>query len=187
MTPSSPTLPDRPERLYLVGMMGSGKTTVGRLVATKLGWVHVDSDEQVCKRTGRTVREIFETDGEAAFRREESQALHEAATTTPPSNAVVSVAGGAVLDRTNRQTLTDTGDVVWLDAPADVLATRVHAGADHRPLLGDDPERALTRLEQERRPLYEELADFVVDAADSNPTQLAEQIVAWFQRARTDA
>ena len=167
-------------------MMGSGKTTVGRLVATKLGWDHVDSDEQVCKRTGRTVREIFETDGEAAFRVEESNALREAATESPPAKAVVSVAGGAVLDPKNRETLRDTGDVVWLDAPSKVLAGRVRAGADHRPLLGDDPEEALARLQRERRPLYEDLADLVVDAAARNPTQLADEIVAWFHE-RADA
>jgi shikimate kinase len=163
-------------------MMGSGKTTVGRLVAAKLGWAHVDSDEQVCRRTGRTVREIFETDGEAAFRTEESKALRDAAIANPPTSAVVSVAGGAVLDAANRETLRETGDVVWLDAPARVLATRVHAGADHRPLLGDDPEEALTRLQRQRRPLYEDLADLVVDAAERNPTQIADEIVAWFRR-----
>lgn len=161
-------------------MMGSGKTTVGRLVAKKLGWPHVDSDEQVCARTGRTVRDIFETDGETAFRKEESAALEEAATQTPAGPAVVSVAGGAVLDAANRQLLNDTGHVVWLHAPPHVLATRVHAGADHRPLLGDDPAAALERLEDQRRPLYEELADLTVDAETHNPSQIADAIVEWY-------
>ena len=174
------------ERLYLVGMMGSGKTTVGRLVATKLGWSHVDSDDQVCERTGRTVRDIFETDGEAAFRIEETKALQEAATNEPEGPAVVSVAGGAVLAEANRRLLADTGAVVWLHAPAHVLASRVHAGADHRPLLGgDDPEQTLQRLNDERRPLYAELADLTVDAADRNPTQLADEIVDWYRERVT--
>ena len=166
-------------------MMGSGKTTVGRLVAAKLGWAHLDSDEQVCARTGRTVREIFETDGEAAFRSEESKALADAATTTPPTQAVVSVAGGAVLDAQNRLLLDETGPVVWLQAPPDVLAGRVHAGVDHRPLLGDDPEAALERLDDQRRPLYTELADLVVDVSERNPSQVADEIVDWMAaRAR---
>ena len=169
-----------PERLYLIGMMGSGKTTVGRLVATELGWPHVDSDDQVCARTGRTVREIFETDGEAAFRKEESAALEDAATHPADRATVVSVAGGAVLDEGNRRLLDATGLVVWLRAPAEVLATRVNAGTDHRPLLGDDPERALADLDAQRRPLYEELADLTVDAADRTPGQIAAEILRWY-------
>ena len=168
-------------------MMGSGKTTVGRLVATKLGWPHVDSDEQVCRRTGRTVREIFETDGEAAFRAEESAALREAATDVPDGPAVVSVAGGAVIDAANRELLGDTGHVVWLQAPAHVLATRVHAGTDHRPLLGDDPAATLEKLDDQRRPLYEALADLTVDAARRDPTQLADEIVTWYRQQQQSA
>ena len=170
-----------PERLYLVGMMGSGKTTVGRLVAAKLGWAHVDSDDQVCERTGRTVREIFETDGEAAFRAEESAALAEAVSVKPIGPAVVSVAGGAVLDEANRRLLERSGPVVWLRAPATVLATRVSAGVDHRPLLGDDPEAALHRLGAQRAPLYDELAELTVDVAERSPTQIADEIVEWFR------
>jgi shikimate kinase len=168
-----------PERLYLVGMMGSGKTTVGRLVAAALGWQLVDSDEQVCRRTGRTVRELFETEGEAAFRKEESAALREAALGAPDGPAVVAVAGGAVLDATNRSLLASTGPVVWLEAPARLLTGRVHAGTDHRPLLGNDPAAALERLDAQRRPLYGELANLVVDASVRNPTQIADEIVAW--------
>jgi shikimate kinase len=164
-------------------MMGSGKTTVGRLVATRLGWAHVDSDEQVCRRTGRTVREIFETDGEAAFRLEETKALRAAVSEEPRGPAVVSVAGGAVLDEENRRLLGDTGAIVWLEAPPHVLATRVRAGADHRPLLGADPEAALARLQTQRRPIYADLADLTVDAGDRNPTQLADEVVEWY-RAR---
>jgi shikimate kinase len=170
-----------PERLYLVGMMGSGKTTVGRVVASRLGWAFVDSDEQVCQRTGRTVREIFETDGEAAFRREETAALRSVALGEPPTAAVVAVAGGAVLDPSNRQLLGETGAVVWLEAPASVLATRVHAGVDHRPLLGDDPATALADLAAQRAPLYEDLADHVIDVADRPPTQIADELVHWIR------
>lgn len=156
-------------------MMGSGKTTIGRLVADRLGWEYVDSDEQVCRNTGRTVREIFESDGEAAFRREERRALEEAARGAAPS--VVAVAGGAVLDPENRRLLGEAGTVVWLDAPPAVLARRVAAGGDHRPLLKDQPEAALMRLDAQRRPLYAEVADVVVDTSAASPEAVAESVV----------
>src|SRR5205814_4280088 len=91
---------DSPTRVLLIGMMGVGKSTVGRLVAERLGWPYIDSDHWVERHTGRTVPEIFATDGEAAFRAEEKAALQEAATSDRP--LVVGVAGGAVLDPENR-------------------------------------------------------------------------------------
>ena len=145
--------------LVLVGMMGSGKTTVGRRVAARLGRRLRDSDAEVEARTGRTVREIFETDGEPAFRAEEARALAEAL--DDPEPAVVAAAGGVVLDPANRDRLRARGTVVWLDASPEDLARRV-GSRNHRPLLGDDPLAALRRLDRERRALYEEVADYVV-------------------------
>ena len=139
--------------------MGSGKSTVGRRVAARLGRRLRDSDAEVEARTGRTVREIFETDGEPAFRAEEARALAEAL--ADPVPAVVAAAGGVVLDPANRDRLRAAGTVVWLDAPPEDLARRV-GSRNHRPLLGDDPLVALRRLDGERRPLYEEVADHVV-------------------------
>ena len=157
-------------------MMASGKTTVGRIVASRLGWGYVDSDEQVCERTGRTVREIFEEDGEAAFRTEERLALEAAI--ADPQPRVVSVAGGAVLDPANRDILRGAGTIAWLRADPAILAERVLAsGQGHRPLLGDDPARNLARLDAERRPIYEELADVVVDVEGRTPEELAERLV----------
>ena len=157
-------------------MMASGKTTVGRIVAERLGWDYVDSDEQVCDRTGRTVREIFEQDGEAAFRREERLALEAAI--ADPQPRVVSVAGGAVLDVANRDLIRAAGTVAWLRADPAVLAERVLAsGQAHRPLLGDDPVTNLERLDAERRPIYEALADVVIDVEDRTPEEIAERLV----------
>jgi shikimate kinase len=140
-------------------MMGSGKTTVGRRVAARLGRPLRDSDQEVEARTGRTVREIFESDGEAAFRVEEARALGDAL--DDPEPAVVAAAGGVVLDPGNRERLRGAGTVVWLDGRPEDLARRVSSGG-HRPLLGDDPLAALRRLDRERRPLYREVADHVV-------------------------
>ncbi|MDQ3145584.1 MAG: shikimate kinase [Actinomycetota bacterium] len=163
--------------LVLVGMMGSGKTSVGELVAERLGRKLVDSDAVIEARTGRTVREIFEADGEAAFRTLESEALAEALASPQP--AVVAAAGGVVLDEANRELLRSGGGrrVVWLDADPSVLAARVEKG-DHRPLLGDDPEAAMVRLDRERRPLYREVADHRVDVSGQDLAEVAEAVLA---------
>ena len=162
------------DRILLVGMMGAGKTTVGRALARRLGYRYRDSDHHVEQRTGMTVREIFETEGEPAFRAHEKAALHEALADGGP--AVVSVAGGAVLDAENRRLLRRSGLVVWLRASPATLARRV-MGADHRPLLGEDPLKALTELYPGRAPLYEEVADLVVDTDERTPEEAVDQIL----------
>lgn len=154
--------------------MGSGKTTAGEKVAEALGRPLVDSDEQVETLTGRTVREIFESDGEAAYRVLEREALLAALDGAAPS--VIAAAGGVVLDPENRAALKASGTVIWLRARPEVLAERV-GGQDHRPLLADDPLGTLVRLDGERRHLYEEVADHVIDIDDLDPDQVAARIL----------
>ncbi len=173
-TPSAAP-PAAPPRLLLVGMMGAGKTTTGRLVAQRLGWPYLDSDAQVQAETGRSVPEIMEIDGEAAFRRHEARALRVAL--SGPSPVVVSVAGGAVLDPANRAALRGAGTVVWLRASPETLGRRVGDGAG-RPLLGDDPPAALERLETVRRPFYAEVADSVIDVDDLGTDEVVERVLA---------
>lgn len=162
------------ERVLLVGMMGAGKSTVGRLLAERLGWPLLDSDAQVEAATGRTVRQIFEEDGEAAFRRVESEVLHVALARSGP--AVVAVAGGAMVADENRRAVAAAGFVVWLRADAEVLAARAATG-DHRPLLADDPGAVIGRLLGERELLYREVADVIVDVDRLDPEQVAAQII----------
>lgn len=160
--------------VLLIGMMGVGKTTVGRALSARLECPYLDSDEQVARATGRSVPEILESDGEAAFRIEEKRALADALADDGPR--VVSVAGGAVLDPDNRRRLQGGGVVVWLRAEVATMAVRVGSG-EGRPLLGDDPPAALARLYEERRPLYAELADIVIDVDDVSAEQVADRIV----------
>jgi shikimate kinase len=162
-------------RILLVGMMGAGKSTVGSALAARLGWRYVDSDAQVEAATGRTVPEIFEADGEPAFRVEESRALREAL--SDPSPSVVSVAGGAVLDPANRELIASAGTVVWLRAGVDTLARRVGEGAG-RPLLSGDPAGVLARLSEVRDPLYASVADGVIDVDDMAEPEVLERVLS---------
>lgn len=155
--------------VYLVGMPGSGKSTVGPVLARRLGVPFVELDAEIERADGRTVPEIFELDGEARFRELEAAALTEAATRDP---SVVSCGGGVVLEPANRVTLRATGVVVFLAVPLDVLAGRV-APAEDRPLIRHHGD--LERLLAEREPLYREFAAHVVDGSGT-PDEVAEAI-----------
>ncbi|MGA2835948.1 MAG: shikimate kinase [Acidimicrobiales bacterium] len=170
------------DRVVLVGMMGAGKTTIGRELAGRLGWRFLDSDAMVEASTGSTVAELFAQGGEAAFRAEESRVLAEALSGGSP--AVVSAAGGTVLAADNRTLLAGAGTVVWLRADPATLATRVGTGAG-RPLLGGDPAASLTALDSVRRPLYGEVADVIIDVDDLEPSRVVDRILAATAFARS--
>jgi shikimate kinase len=161
-------------KIVLVGMMGSGKTTVGKRLAHRLGWCYLDSDEQVEQHAGRAVPEIFASDGERAFRAEESRALSDAV--AEPGPLVLAAAGGSVLDAGNRELLRGAGSVVWLRARPETLSLRVGDGAG-RPLLSPDPASVLSRLDGERRSFYTEVADLIVDVDELTPDQVVARIV----------
>lgn len=156
-------------------MMAVGKTSVGRRLAALRGWEFFDSDRQIEIMTGRTVADIWRTDGEPAFRRLEAQVLADALASTTPR--VIAAAGGTVLDENNRRLMTQHHPVVWLRAQPELLATRVGTGS-HRPLLDEDPAGVLERLDAIRRPLYAEVADVVVDVDDLTPDQVVTCIEA---------
>lgn len=150
-------------------MMAVGKTSVGRRLAASRGWEFFDSDRQIETMTGQTVAEIWRTDGEAEFRRLEAQVLADALASTQPR--VIAAAGGTVLDDANRRLMKQHHPVVWLRGTPAVLVKRLGT-ATHRPLLDEDPAGALDRLDAIRRPLYEEVADVVVDVDDLTPDQV---------------
>jgi shikimate kinase len=170
------------DRVVLVGMMGAGKTTVGRELAQRLGWRFLDSDAVIEASTGATVVEIFASRGEDAFRAEESRVLAEALTEGGP--AVVSAAGGTVLSPTNRELMDSAGPVVWLRADPVTLAARVGSGAG-RPLLGADPAASLAELDAVRRPLYGEVADVIIDVDALDVSTVVDKILAATAFARS--
>ena len=145
--------------VYLVGMPGSGKSTIGPELAGRLGVPFVELDAEIERAAGRSVWEIFEAQGEPRFRELEAAALTEAAAHDP---SVVSCGGGVVLEPANRVTLRATGDVVFLSVPLEVLKERVSPSAD-RPLI--HAEADLERLFRDREPLYREFAARVVDGS----------------------
>ena len=163
------------QHVVLVGLMGSGKTTVGRVLAERLHRPLFDSDQLIESRTGRTVREIFVSDGEPAFRALEAEVLAEALRSSPP--AVIAAAGGVVLAEENRALLHQVpARVVWLRADPALLVERAASGS-HRPLLDDDPAAVLRGMADLREPLYREVADMIISVDGRSITDVVEAVL----------
>ena len=151
--------------LVLVGMMGSGKTTMGRQLAKHLGKVFVDSDEEIIKRTGVTIPHIFDIEGEAGFRQRESAAIREL---VGRDNMVLATGGGAVLDEKNRALLQQNGIVIYLKATTHDLWLRTRHDRNRPLLQTDNPHAKLTELFHLRDPLYRQMSDIVVQSGKQN-------------------
>ena len=159
--------------LYLVGMMGSGKTSTGRPLAERLGYGFVDADAVIEQAAGCSIPEIFERDGEAGFRALESQVLNAI---TQRHSLVVATGGGVVTQQENWGLL-HSGVVIWLDVVPEQLMQRLKADSTVRPLLQtDDPDAALNTLLNQRRPLYAE-ADLTVVIDQETPDAVADGIL----------
>jgi len=161
--------------VFLIGPMGVGKTTVGRLVAEELSLPFFDIDREIEDRAGADIPWIFDVEGEEGFRQRECRTLDELSRLP---GAVLATGGGIVLKAENRQILRQRGLVVYLTAPLDLLVERT--GRDkRRPLLQvDNPRAVLARTLEIRDPLYREVASFVVTSDAQNPRQLAKEIAA---------
>ena len=164
----------RARSLYLVGMMGAGKTTVGRLLARRLKLRFLDCDEEIERRCGVNVPLIFEIEGEAGFRAREAQVLAEL---TRLEDVVLATGGGAVLAEENRKALVAGGTVIDLRAWPEDLYERVRHDRN-RPLLATpDPLARLRELHAERDPLYHAVADIVVETGRQTVQALARGLI----------
>ncbi|HEY3089735.1 MAG TPA: shikimate kinase [Jatrophihabitantaceae bacterium] len=160
-------------RAVLVGLPGTGKTTAGRLLAQRLGVPFADSDELVEARAGRSVREIFDRDGEGAFRTAEAEAI---AVALREFDGVLALGGGAILAAATRTALVESDvAVVLLRADLSVLLQRM-GPARERPLLAADPPGRLAALAAQREPLYRSVATTVVDAGHGSAAEVAAAI-----------
>ena len=174
---------DGPANIVLVGFMGSGKTTVGQVLARDRGMAFVDTDELVvCEAGGVSIPALFVREGEAAFRARECRAI---ATACAGRGQVIATGGGAVLDAGNVARLRDAGPIVWLTTRPDIIVARTRDGADARPLLTPsadsksdaDPLYAhVLKMLGERGPLYQRIADLIVDTSDRTPDSIAREI-----------
>ena len=165
---------DGPCRVLLIGMMGSGKSTIGRLLSKATGWRYVDNDDLVRQAHGATSRQILAERGEAPMRAAESAAL--ARGIEAPAPALIGVAGGTILDPSNRERLRGGGVVVWLQADAPALETRA-MGADHRPWLETAGGSWIREAVAESDPLYASVADIVIDTAAKAADESAAEIL----------
>ena len=160
--------------IFLVGLMGAGKTTIGRLLARRLDMTFIDSDHEIEARTGATIPWIFEIEGEASFRRREADVIREL---TAQNGIVLATGGGAVLNPASRALLAERGTVIYLRASVSSILART-AHDKNRPLLQTaDPRRKLEDLTAQREPLYREIADMVIDTGRPNVQSMVQTIL----------
>ncbi|MBQ3712209.1 MAG: shikimate kinase [Bacteroidales bacterium] len=163
--------------LAICGFMGSGKTTTGRSLAARLGWQFADLDSEIEKAAGQTVAKIFEDEGEAAFRKRETEALR-AILVDADTPLVLALGGGTLMAEENRQLVRQHCRCVWLKASPTALAERLAHEAEGRPLLaGQDLRTRVATLLAGREGTYREAADVVVDTDGISPEETVERII----------
>lgn len=164
-----------PKNLVLIGFMGSGKSTVGRELHSRLGYDLVDMDSVIERRQGRPITRIFEEDGEEYFRNLETDLLRELA--LDASRKIISTGGGVVGREENRELLRKLGYVVWLQAPVEVIYERTSRNRDRPLLQTEDPIGKITALLEKRTPWYAETAHLRVDTSGLDGGELATGIL----------
>ena len=162
--------------IVLVGLMGSGKTTVGKRIAQELGYEFADSDDLVASAAGKSVREMFSQDGEAVFRKYESDAIRSILA-DGKSSIVLATGGGAVISSENRTVISHhASHVVWLDASVADLVVRTKSGTA-RPLLDGDAGKTLQSLSDQRSAWYEEVATLRIDTRGKSVAKVCSAVL----------
>ena len=157
--------------IYLIGMMGSGKSTLGKTLSEKIQKSFIDLDSEIEKAAGKSISEIFDIDGEEQFRKMETKQLKQY------SESIVACGGGIVLKDENREFINENGVTILLTASMEELSRRL-SDSGNRPLLADDnTEEALTKLWIERQIDYLETANFTIETDGKNPEELTEEIL----------
>ncbi len=178
----NPPPTDRLPGLALVGYRGTGKSTVGRLVAERLGLPFVDADRELESRLGRSIASIFAEQGEAAFRDEEARLLREL---TQRPGLVLATGGGVILREANRQALRRFGFVAWLKADPETLTARLGGDPGGRPALTPlGLLEEVAALLKSRLPFYREVADVEIETASSTPEKISREVVAAYEHFR---
>lgn len=159
--------------IYFIGLMGAGKTTIGRMISKQLGMVFYDSDHEIERKTGVKIPLIFELEGEAGFRRRETAIIEEL---SQLSNVVMATGGGAVLEPENRVHLKDNGKVIYLRASVHDLWLRTRHDKSRPLLQGGNIKQKLEQLYIQRDPIYSALADCIVDTGAQSASEITSHI-----------
>ena len=160
--------------IFIVGPMGSGKSTVGKIISDELFLSFLDTDEEIETRTGASIDWIFDLEGEDGFRKRESSILQDMA---KRNSIVLSTGGGIILSEENRELLSSRGTVFYLSTPISVQLERTAKDKDRPLLKNGDPEKILTKLQNDRESLYEAVADHVVNTENKSSQEVASEII----------
>ncbi len=160
--------------IFIVGPMGSGKSTVGKLISDELFLNFFDTDDEIEARTGASIDWIFDLEGEEGFRKRESEMLEEM---VKKNSIVLSTGGGIVLSKINRELLSSRGTVFYLSTPISTQVERTSKDKDRPLLKNGDPSKILTKLHEERKDLYKNVSDHIIDTENKSSQEVAAEII----------
>ncbi len=160
--------------IFIVGPMGSGKSTVGKIISDELFLSFFDTDEEIENRTGASIDWIFDLEGEEGFRKRESGVLEEL---VQKNSVVLSTGGGIILSENNRELLSSRGTVFYLATPISVQLERTAKDKDRPLLKNGDPGKILKQLHNKRKDLYESVSDYIVETENKSSQQVASEII----------
>ena len=160
--------------IFIVGPMGSGKSTVGKIISDELFLDFFDTDDEIEIRTGASIDWIFDLEGESGFRKRESEMLDEM---VKRNSIVLSTGGGIVLESANRELLSSRGTVFYLSTPISVQVERTAKDKDRPLLKNGDPEKILSKLHDERKEFYKSVSDHIIETENKSSQEVASEII----------